>query len=91
MLATLAMRLPLHEAGSGGDPIADNDRRSDEMLEHLRGCVFVFDCTTPGCDGIPERREEGIAELMNEVISLRCFRDTVAQSGCGYQLKLVSV
>ena len=71
--------------------MADNNRRSDKMPEYLRACVFVFDCTTPGCDGISERHEEGIAELMNEVVSLRCFRDVIAQSGCGYQLKLVGV
>ncbi len=71
--------------------MADNDRHSDEMLEYLRVCVFVFDCTTPGCDGIPERHEEGIAELTNDVVSLRCFRDIIAQSGCGYPLKLVGV
>ena len=71
--------------------MADNDRRSDEMLEYLRLCVFVFDCTTPGCDGIPERHEEGTAELTNEVVALRCFLDISAQSGCGDQLKLVAV
>lgn len=71
--------------------MADNDRRSDEMVGYLGVCVFVFDCTTPGCDGIPERHEERFAELTNEVVSLRCFRDVVAQSGCGQQLKLVAV
>lgn len=71
--------------------MADNNRRSVEVLEYLRACVFVFDCMTPGCDGISDRHEEGIAELTNDVVSLACFRDVIAQSGCGYQLKLVAV
>ena len=41
--------LPLHEVGRGGDPMTDNNRRSDAMVEYLRACVFVFDCATPGC------------------------------------------
>ncbi len=71
--------------------MTDNNRRSDAMVEYLRACVFVFDCATPGCDGISERHEERIAELMNEVVSVRCFRDVIGQSGCGYELKLVDV
>lgn len=65
--------------------------RNELEREFARSCLFVFDCMTPGCDGLPERHEVDVDELTNEVFAVRCAFDLIAESGCGYQLKLVEV